>query len=204
MLMLKHIDKDVVIGFLNWIEQDRGCSTSSRNVRLAALHSFFRYLQYRDPADIYTWQSILAIPVKKTVKPSIYYLTIEGVRLIFAEPDLTTQSGRRDLAMLALLYDSGCRVQELIDLRPSMVRLESPSTVKLIGKGNKARIVPLLEGQLKHLRIYMKENRLLEPYANMYPLFSNARGEKLTRAGVNYILNKYVHRARIKNPFISP
>jgi site-specific recombinase XerD len=85
-----------------------------------------------------------------------------------------------------------------------MVRLESPSTVKLIGKGNKARIVPLLEGQLKHLRIYMKENRLLEPYANMYPLFSNARGEKLTRAGVNYILNKYVHRARIKNPFISP
>ncbi|CEO87760.1 tyrosine-type recombinase/integrase [Syntrophaceticus schinkii] len=202
--MLKHIDKDVVIGFLNWIEQDRGCSTSSRNVRLAALHSFFRYLQYRDPADIYTWQSILAIPVKKTVKPSIYYLTIEGVRLIFAEPDLTTQSGRRDLAMLALLYDSGCRVQELIDLRPSMVRLESPSTVKLIGKGNKARIVPLLEGQLKHLRIYMKENRLLEPYANMYPLFSNARGEKLTRAGVNYILNKYVHRARIKNPFISP
>jgi integrase/recombinase XerD len=144
--MLKHIDKDVVIGFLNWIEQDRGCSTSSRNVRLAALHSFFRYLQYRDPADIYTWQSILAIPVKKTVKPSIYYLTIEGVRLIFAEPDLTTQSGRRDLAMLALLYDSGCRVQELIDLRPSMVRLESPSTVKLIGNGKPEITIHYLSG----------------------------------------------------------
>lgn len=114
--MLKHIDKDVVIGFLNWIEQDRGCSTSSRNVRLAALHSFFRYLQYRDPADIYTWQSILAIPVKKTVKPSIYYLTIEGVRLIFAEPDLTTQSG-----LEVSVHPRGYRVLQRIPRLPAPI-----------------------------------------------------------------------------------
>lgn len=69
-LMLKHIDKDAVTRFLNWIEQCRGCNTASRNVRLAALHSFFRYLQYRDPADIHKWQMILSIPVKKTNKPS--------------------------------------------------------------------------------------------------------------------------------------
>lgn len=106
--------------------------------------------------------------------------------------------------MLALMYDSGCRVQELIDLNPSMVRLEPPCTVKLIGKGKKARIVPLLEDQTKHLRIYMKENRLLEPYSNMYPLFSNNRGEKLTRAGVNYILKKYAKRAREKSSSLIP
>lgn len=147
---------------------------------------------------------ILSIPVKKTDKPTINYLTVEGIRLILAEPDLTSRSGRRDLAILALMYDSGCRVQELIDLNPSMVRLETPCTVKLIGKGNKARIVPLLENQTKHLRIYMQENRLLEPYSNMYPLFSNSRGEKLTRAGVNYILKKYSERARIKNSSFIP
>jgi len=202
-LMLKHIDKDAVTGFLNWFEH-RGCSAASRNVRLAALHSFFRYLQYRSPADIYQWQNILSIPVKKTDKPSINYLTVEGIRLILAEPDLTTRRGRRDLAMLALMYDSGCRVQELIDLNPSMVRLENPCTVKLIGKGNKARIVPLLENQIKHLRIYMQENRLLEPYANVYPLFSNSRREKLTRAGVNYILKKNANRASTKNPSLVP
>jgi len=203
-LTLEHIDKDAVTNFLNWIEQFRGCSTASRNVRLAALHSFFRYLQYRDPMDIQQWQSILSIPVKKTDKPTINYLTVEGVRLILAEPDLTTRNGRRDLAMLALMYNSGCRVQELIDLNPSMVRLEAPCTIKLIGKGNKARIVPLLEEQIKHLRIYMKENGLLEPYANMYPLFSNSKGEKLTRAGLNYILKKHAKRARTKNPSLIP
>jgi integrase/recombinase XerD len=194
-LMLEHIDKDTVIGFLSWIEKCRGCCT---------LHSFFRYLQYRNPSDIHRWQMILSIPVKKTDKPTINYLTVEGIRLILAEPDLTSRSGRRDLAILALMYDSGCRVQELIDLNPSMVRLETPCTVKLIGKGNKARIVPLLENQTKHLRIYMQENRLLEPYSNMYPLFSNSRGEKLTRAGVNYILKKYSERARIKNSSFIP
>lgn len=95
-------------------------------------------------------------------------------------------------------------VQELIDLIPSMIRLESPSTVKLIGKGNKARIVPLLEDQTKHLLVYMQEKRLLEPSANMSPLFSNNKGEKLTRAGVNYIFKKYAKRARTKNPSLIP
>lgn len=203
-LSLVHIDKVAVTDFLDWIEQCRGCSAASRNVRLAALHSFFRYLQYRNPENMQEWHRILSISVKKTEKPSITYLSVEGIRLILEGPDLATRNGRRDLAMLALMYDSGCRVQELIDLSPSMVRLDAPCTVKLIGKGKKARIVPLLEAQVKHLRIYMQENRLLESYANMYPIFSNARGEKLTRAGVNYILKKYANKARAINPSVIP
>jgi site-specific recombinase XerD len=203
-LLLKHIDRCAVTGFLNWIEQIRGCSAASRNVRLAALHSFFRYLQYYEPQGLQKWQEIMSIPVKKTDKPSINYLTVEGLRLLLSEPDLARRQGRRDLAMLALIYDSGCRVQELIDLTPSMVRLEPPATVKLIGKGNKARIVPLLENQTKHLRVYMQENRLLEPCSNKYPLFSNSRGEKLTRAGVNYILKKYADGARKRQPSLIP
>ena len=124
--------------------------------------------------------------------------------VLLEQPDLTTRNGRRNLAILALMYDSGARVQEIIDLTPSSIRLDNPSTVKLLGKGRKARIVPLQEEQTVFLKEYMKENHLLEPYANLYPLFSNSRREKLTRAGVAYILNTYAYLARKINPGIIP
>lgn len=203
-VFLQTIEKKMIVNFLNWIEKHRGCSIASRNVRLAAIHSFFKYLQYQDPTALHKWQDIMSIPMKKTEKPVMNYLSVEGIRLILAEPDLSTAKGRRDLALLALMYDSGSRVQELIDLKPSMIRAEPPCTVKLIGKGNKARIIPLLPDQVKHLRIYMTENKLFEPHANMYPLFSNHRREPLSRAGVNYILKKYADRARIKNAALIP
>lgn len=203
-LMLKHVDKEKVMDFLDWIEEKRLCCTATRNVRLAALHSFFQYLQYQIPENLLEWQRILSIPVKKTEKASINYLSLEGIRLLLEEPDRSTRKGRRDLALLSLMYDSGARVQEIIDLTPSMVRLDVPCTVKLIGKGNKSRIVPLLDVQVKFLKTYMSENKLLEQYANMYPLFSNSRKEKFTRAGVNYILAKYAQQARQKNPSLIP
>jgi len=203
-LYLKQISKETVIDFLDWIEAERNCCTATRNVRLAALHSFFQYLQYQNPENLLQWQRILSIPVKKTEKPSINYLSLEGIRLLLEEPDQSTRNGRRDLALLSLMYDSGARVQEIIDLTPSMVRLDTPCTVKLIGKGNKARIVPLLDVQVKFLKAYMSEQKLLEPHANMYPLFNNSRKEKLTRAGMNYILLKYAKQARMKDSSLIP
>lgn len=203
-LTLSQITKEIVVEFLGWLEKERSCCAATRNVRLAALHSFFKYLQYQNPENLMEWQHILSIPVKKTEKPTINYLPIEGIRLLLECPDQSTKNGRRDLALLSLMYDSGARVQEIIDLTPSMVRLDLPCTVKLIGKGNKARIIPLLEQQVKFLRIYMAEQKLLEPYANMYPLFSNSRKEKLTRAGVNHILTKYAKQARMKKPSLVP
>ena len=203
-LALKQIDKSLVCGYLDWLENSRNCSVSTRNTRLAAIHSFFRYLQYLCPEHLHEWQQILAIPVKKATKPTINYLTVDGIKLLLEGPDQTTRAGRRDLALLALMYDSGCRVQELIDITPSMLRLDSPCTVKIIGKGCKARIVPLLEEQTIFLKKYMIENNLLEPYANMYPLFKSSRNEKLTRAGINHILKKYANIARTKNPALIP
>jgi len=203
-LTLSQITKEIVVEFLGWLEKERRCCAATRNVRLAALHSFFKYLQYQNPENLMEWQRILSIPVKKTEKPTINYLSIEGIRLLLECPDQSTKNGRRDLALLSLMYDSGARAQEIIDLTPSMVRLDLPCTVKLIGKGNKARIIPLLEQQVKFLRIYMAEQKLLEPYANMYPLFSNSRKEKLTRAGINYILAKYAEQARMKEPSLVP
>lgn len=203
-LNLNQIDNEIVIDFLSWIEDERHCCTATRNVRLSALHSFFQYLQYKNPENLLAWQGILSIPVKKTKQPSINYLSLEGIRLLLEEPDQSTRKGRRDLALLSLLYDSGARVQEIIDLSPSMLRLNAPCTVKLVGKGNKARIVPLLEIQVKFLKSYMIEQKLLDPHANMYSLFSNNRKEKLTRAGVNYILAKYAKQARIKDSSLIP
>ena len=203
-LTLHQITKEIVVEFLSWLESERRCCAATRNVRLASLHSFFRYLQYQKPENMAEWQRILSIPFKRTEKPSVNYLSLEGIRLLLEGPDQSTRNGRRDLALLSLIYDSGARVQEIIDLTPSMVRLDPPCTVKLIGKGNKARIVPLLEEQVKFLRSYMTENKLLEPYANSYPLFSNSRKEKLTRAGANYILSKYANRVRAKEPSLIP
>lgn len=203
-LMLKDITKDYVVAFLNWLQSERNCSDATRNVRLAALHSFFRYLQYEIPEYLNEWQRILSIKVKKTEKSTINYLTVDGIKLLLQQPDASTRKGLRDLAMLCLMYDSAARVQEVINLTPSLVRLNKPYTIKLIGKGNKARIVPLMDQEAVHLKCYMKNNKLLENNINSSPLFFNSRKEKLTRAGVHYILKSYLEMARNKNPNLIP
>jgi integrase/recombinase XerD len=203
-LSLKDITKESIVEFLEWLQRERKCSDSTRNVRLAAIHSFFRFLQYEVPENINEWQRILSIKVKKTKKRTMNYLTIDGIKLLLAQPDLSTKKGRRDLAMLALMYDSAARVQEIIDLTSSMVRLTKPFTIKLVGKGNKTRIVPLMDQQVTHLKYYMEQNHLLEPHANLYPLFYNSRKEKLTRAGVYHILKHYASAARSKDQKLIP
>jgi site-specific recombinase XerD len=203
-LTLSMVTKNLVIEYLDWTEEKRRCSTSTRNVRLAALHSFFKYLQYENPDNLLEWQKILSIPVKKTEKKTINYLTLDGIKLLLKMPDLNTIAGRRDLALLTLMYDTGARVQEIIDLTPSMIRFDKPYTIKLIGKGNKARIVPLMKEEVKLIHRYMSENKLLEAHASMNPLFYNSRKEKLSRAGINSILNKYANMARMKNPALIP
>ena len=203
-LTLQLIDQQSVIDFLEWLESGRGCSVSTRNARMAALHSFFRYLQYRHPVQMYEWQRILSIPIKKTAKPTVNYLSIESVSLLLEQPDQQTIKGKRDLALLSLMYDSAARVQEMIDLSPSCIGFNRPYTVKLLGKGKKQRIVPLMEDQLSLLRDYMAANRLTEPYAASYPLFCNNRHERLTRMGITLILKKYVQKAATITPALFP
>ncbi|KJS13479.1 MAG: integrase [Peptococcaceae bacterium BRH_c8a] len=203
-LCLIDITKNRVEAFLDWIESKRNCSIQTRNVRLAAIHSYFKYLQYENPDNLLEWQRILSIPVKKGEKGTLNYMTLDGIKLLLEMPDQNTVAGRRDLALLSLMYDTAARVQEIIDLTPKMVRLEQPYIIKLIGKGQKARVVPLMESQLRILRQYMEERNLLEPHANQYPLFFNKRHEKLTRAGVGYILDKYIQMARERSPSLIP
>jgi integrase/recombinase XerD len=203
-LLLENITKEVVVAFLDWIQAERGCSITTRNARLAAIHSFFRYVQYQTPENLYEYQKILSITIKKAKTIPMNYLSIDGITLLLQQPDTATGRGRRDLALLSLMYDTGARVQEIIDLKPSMIRLDRPSTILITGKGNKTRVVPMLEEQVKLLKNYMQEHKLLEPSAGMYPLFCNGWREKLTRAGVNYILLKYVELAKVKDAKLIP
>ena len=203
-LSLDKIKKETILEFLDYIQKQRKCSHSTRNARLAAIHSFYKYLQGESLEHLHECQKILSIKFKKAPQESLNYLSIEAIKLFFQQPDTSTSKGRRDLTMLCLMYDSGARVQEVIDLTPSMLRLNKPSTIKIIGKGNKARIVPMLDAQTDHLKNYLKEHRLTESFANVYPLFFNSRKEKLTRAGINYIVQKYSESARKENKIIMP
>lgn len=198
------ITREVIIDFLGWVQLERKNSNATRNARLSAVHSFFKYLQYQRPENLEQYQRILSIPMKKTDQGTMNYLSIEGITLLLHQPDITTSKGRRDVALLSLMYDTGSRVQEVIDLTPSCVRLDVPSTIMVTGKGKKMRVIPMLEGQVKLLKNYMHENKLIEPAANLYPLFFNSRHEKLTRAGVNYILLKYVTMAKTENAKLIP
>ena len=198
------LDKKLIEEFLTWIETERGCSVSTRNQRLAAIHAFFKYLQMEAPEHIYLSQQILAVPIKRTHSRTINYLTLDGIKAILDIPDSTSKIGRRNLVLLSLLYDTGSRVQEIADLIVSDVRLENPAIVKVTGKGNKSRIVPLMTRTTKLVNQYMSENDLKRIDKRPYPLFQNRSGTKLTRAGITYILKTCVEKARLLHPELMP
>ena len=198
------VTQECVIGFLQWLEKERACNISTRNTRLAAIHSFFKYLQYKVPEQLAEWQRILSVKTKKTPRIINTYLRTEGLALLFQQPDSGTEKGRRDLVLLSLLYEGAARVQELIDLTPSRVTFGKPALLRVTGKGNKSRFVPISEQVATLLRAYMRENDLLEPYANEYPLFGSSRKRKFTRMGITRILKKYVDMAMKINPSLIP
>lgn len=201
---LEYLSKKLVEEYLEWLEKTRKCITSTRNVRLAALHSFCRYLQIEFPDFMHPAQQILSIPMKKNRKISVEYITLEAIKFLLTKPDCSTKRGRRDMVLLSLLYDSGARVQELVDITVRDVRTTYPATVKLTGKGNKTRIVPLMKPMAELLKSYLKENQLLAPHTFDYPLFCNRSKNKLTRAGIAYVVKKYAAIAIKETPGLFP
>ncbi|MEW5816807.1 MAG: site-specific integrase [Spirochaetota bacterium] len=203
-LTLSQIDDTLVHEFISWIECERHCSISTRNQRLAAIHAFFRYVQTEAPERLLTCQRILSIPFKKTGKPVVSYLTPDALKAILNQPDRKTLAGRRDLVLLTTLYDTGARVQELINLVVRDIRLDQPSTIALKGKGNKIRHVPLMTKTASMLKEYLKERRLSTAGKYDHPVFFNSRHQKLTRAGIAYIIKKYVEAAKRQNNIVLP
>ena len=203
-LTLADVDKSFVEGFLLWLETVQGNAVSTRNHRLAGIHAFFRYLQSEKPDMILQCQQVLSIPVKRTVKSTVNYLTVDAVKTILTMPDTSTVYGMRDLALLGLLYDTGARVSELIELKPKDLRLSAPPVVTLFGKGRKSRQCPLSSEMAGYLVKYLSDWDLTAPEKSDHPLFVGHNAEKLTRAGVAYILGKYASAAREKDRIIIP
>ena len=199
----KDLDHTTIEEFLAYLEDDLHCSASTRNQRLAALKSFFRFVQVERPDLLAECQAILTIKNKKSPKPVIDYLTGEETELLFQQPDTTTQQGRRDLALLTLMYDSAARVQEICDLKVSCISLKAPAVIRLYGKGRKTRTVPLDAPCVEIVRKYMEENHLNRSEMTNTPLFFNSRREKLSRSGVGYILTKYVEQVNENGGHIS-
>lgn len=193
------INRNMVEDFLSWLEHQKKHSVSTRNLRLAALHAFFRYIQLKLPEYMELCNSILAVRSKKVPAAEINYLSIEGIKTLLSIPDTTSRSGRRDLAVLALMYDTGARVQEIANLKAADIRIKTPSTIRLTGKGNKTRIIPLMPQTMSIMKKYMYDCGLFDQEKGSEPLFFNSKGEKLTRAGLSYILNKYVEKAVAEN-----
>ena len=201
-LTMNKLSNQLVTGYLEWIETERKCSISTRNQRLAAIHAFFRYAQYEEPEGLLHFQKVIAVPLKKAPKPVVPYLTPEAMKVLLAQPDKSTAKGRRDVVLLSVLYDSGCRVQELIDLNSGSFILGPPPVMVLAGKGNKTRRVPLMKNTVSLLEAYIHENALDKPFKSNYPFFVNKQHNRLTKEGVSYILGRYVPDARNENQMV--
>jgi len=199
-LTLGQIDRACLEDFLDWLETTRHCGISTRNQRLAALRTFFRWVAYEAPEFLEQTQRILGMAWKKTPQPTVTYLTAGAMQALLAQPAGHTARGRRDRTLLALLYDTGARVQELVDVRVRDIRLADPPVLTLTGKGRKRRVVPLMAATATLVAAYLIEHRLDRPEFRDHPVFFNSRRHALTRWGVTYILQKYAAQARVQAP----
>lgn len=186
-ITLDDLQSPDVIAFLSHLESKRANTVSSRNIRLAAIRSFFKHLVEHDLSRADQYQRVLSIPNKRARVPTAQYLEPEEIKQIIAQPDRSSLSGCRDHALLLFLYNTGARVSEALGVRAEHLSLNTPRHVRLFGKGNKERICPLWRdtaAALQHL--------LSARHARSQDwLFCNRSGERLSRDGVAYILKKY-------------
>jgi site-specific recombinase XerD len=192
-LAMSDLKAELVLMFLEHIEQGRGNSTVTRNLRQAALRSFFNYLASQDTERAGQYQQIVAIPRKRETRSLMTYLDVNEVRAILGSADKKTRTGRRDFVLFNFLYNTGARVQEAIDLTVGSIRFASPPIATIIGKGRKSRHVPLWPETAALLQSYLKERGVLdEPQT---PIFVNSRKEALSRFGIRHILQARVKMA---------
>jgi site-specific recombinase XerD len=185
-----------VVAFLNDIEQVRQSSIGTRNCRLAALHSFFTFVADHEPLAALQCAEILRVPVKQTCKPEVCYLEEEEIIAILAQPDRSRIEGERDHVLLAVLYNTGARIQEALNLSLQTLRLESPFHARLFGKGRKERLCPLWPETVALLKALLKK----QPHEEREPIFLNRYKQPLTAAGVRFKLKQYVAAASKKVP----
>ena len=198
-LEVEHIDVPQILAFLEHLEGQRGNSARTRNARLAAIHAFFRYLEYRQVSCLDQSRQVHAIPMKKTDQALIDYLTREELQALLDAPDPRTAPGVRDRAMLHLIYAAGLRVSELVALQMDDLNGQPPSSIRVMGKGRRERILPLWKETTAALKSWLS----VRPTNGGRDLFFNATGEGMTRFGFKYILSKHVTTATKKLPSLA-
>ena len=193
-LDLPDLTTSAVVAFLDHLETDRHNSAVTRNARLAAIHAFARYVAQNHPEYIQLCQQILALPFKRARQRTVEYLESEEISALLGQPNHSNPDGRQDRCLLLTLFNTGARVQEILDMRPCDLQLVRPFQVRLRGKGRKERACPLWPQTAESLRALLDEQGV-EPNATQ-PLFRNHRGEPLTRFGVRYLLRKHARAAQ--------
>jgi len=202
---IENITVDIIKEFLKDLEKNRNISIRSRNQRLAAIHSCFRYAAFLYPEQSNLIQQILAIPHKKHDYPVVQFLSSNEINELLAAPDRTTWLGRRDYTLILLAIRTGMRVSELINLRWNDITIGSSSHVHCVGKGRKERVTPITKNTASVLKSWFNENKS----TNENLVFINTRKGKLSRDGFRYILKKYIRQVSdncvtLKRKCISP
>lgn len=190
------LDAPRVLAFLKDLEKSRGNCARSRNARLAAIRSFHRYAVAANPLLLPVAQRVLAIPMKRFDRTAVAHLTREQMQAVLDAPDVATLAGQRDRLLLMLLYNTGARVSEITNLKIQDVRLESSSSIHILGKGRKLRSVPLWRETAKLLRQWLRRT----PGLPDSPLLPNAHGKPMSRSGIAQRLRLAAARAAAKHP----
>ncbi|MFC1610289.1 tyrosine-type recombinase/integrase [Myxococcota bacterium] len=198
-LRLEDLTGSEVVAFLQYVEQERGSSIGTRNCRLAALRSFFGFVAGREPGTVEQCAEVLHIPTKKAPLRAPSYLDPPEVESILAQPDRSTLEGQRDHVLLSFLYNTGARIQEALDLCPNAVRWESPTCVRLYGKGRKERLCPLWPETVSLLKALLER----QPRGDDERLFVNRYGAPIGASGVRFKLAHYVAAAAKKVPSLA-
>jgi integrase/recombinase XerD len=197
-LDLVDIDPPGILAFLSYLEKERKNGVSTRNIRLSAIHALFHFIASRNPEYLELAQRVLGIPFKRARQRVIDYLEYEEIDSILQTIDRTTTQGARDYALLATMFNTGARVQEIADLCFRDLQLEKPFQVRLFGKGRKERYCPIWSQTASVLRTFC-QTRGLEAQPDAH-IFINHRGAPLSRFGIRHILGKCLQRARDDAP----
>jgi site-specific recombinase XerD len=191
-LAMEDLDTSFIGAFLDYLEKERHNSARSRNSRLAAIHSFFRYVMWQEPQYAALAQRVLAMPSKRYTRHPVTYLTPPEADALLSAPDPNTWAGRRDRILLLIAIQSGLRASELVGLRCEDIVLGTGAHVRCEGKGRKQRCTPLRKGTVKALRNWLRERQ----GRSTDPLFPNARGSTLSLDGLAYLLAKHLATAQ--------
>jgi integrase/recombinase XerD len=200
-LEVADLTADRVLAFLSSLEHERENGIATRNARLGAIHVFARFVASHRPEHLESLQRIMGLPFKRGAHEApIEYLERAEVEALLQSINRQTRLGRRDYALFALMFNTGARVQEVLNLRRRDIRLESPCQVRLHGKGDKIRLCPIWPAVARLLRELLQEVHPQEGALEDAFVFTNARGQQMTRFGVRYLLRKYVAAASCSVP----